>query len=158
MLVSPVPFRATFSAQALAAATAQDVFEIVAPSDKRVQLTELHLGQYTDFGDAAAEILSLLIIRGFTVASNGTAITPISPVQAVFGGTVLRNGNTLANTGTTVTDLATAWNIQAPFFYSSEKLISVPIILAPSERMVIRLTAPADELTFNGTVKFLEGK
>ena len=45
-------FTASFSAVAITAA--QDLFEIVAPSNSRVRLLEIDIGQYTDFGDAQA--------------------------------------------------------------------------------------------------------
>ncbi len=46
-------FSAAFSAVAISAA--QDLFEIVAPSDSRIRLLEIDIGQYSDFGDAAEE-------------------------------------------------------------------------------------------------------
>ncbi len=46
-------FSAAFSAVSVSAA--QDVFELVAPSDSRVRLLEIDIGQYSDFGDAAEE-------------------------------------------------------------------------------------------------------
>ena len=46
-------FSAAFSAAAISAA--QDLFEIVAPSDSRIRLLEIDIGQYSDFGDAAEE-------------------------------------------------------------------------------------------------------
>ena len=58
-------FSAAFAGVAVSAA--QDVFEIVAGSTKRVILRKIFLGQYTDFGDANAEILSVQIIRGYTI-------------------------------------------------------------------------------------------
>src|SRR3990167_9808586 len=50
----------TATVNAVVVSAAQDVFEIVAPQGKRVKIREIVLGQYTDFGDAAAEILSVL--------------------------------------------------------------------------------------------------
>ncbi len=41
-------FSASFSAVAISAA--QDLFEIVAPSDSRIRLLEIDIGQYSDFG------------------------------------------------------------------------------------------------------------
>jgi hypothetical protein len=34
---------------------AQDLFEIVAPSNSEVRIREIKIGQYTDFGDAKAD-------------------------------------------------------------------------------------------------------
>ncbi len=44
-------FTAAFSAVAISAA--QDLFEIVAPSDSRVRLLEIDIGQYSDFADGS---------------------------------------------------------------------------------------------------------
>ena len=45
-------FSAVFTAVAISAA--QDLFELVAPSDSRVRLLEIDLAQYSDFADAEA--------------------------------------------------------------------------------------------------------
>jgi hypothetical protein len=150
-------FAATLVAVAVTAA--QDVFEIVAPSDKMLTIREVLLGQYTDAGDTAAEILSVTIIRGFTVAGTGGA--SVTPASLRGGGgtstaTVLRNNTTVANTGTTATLRSEAWNIQAPYIYSPEE--EERIIMAPGERLVVRITAPADSITLNGTLVYEEGR
>ena len=62
-------FSASFSAVAVSAA--QDVFELVAPSTSRVAIRSISLGQYSDAGDAAAELLSVLIMRGHTTSGPG---------------------------------------------------------------------------------------
>lgn len=68
-------FSATFSAVAVSAA--QDLFEIVAPNTSRVAIRSISLGQYSDAGDAQAEMLSVPLIRGYTT-SGGTSVTPIN--------------------------------------------------------------------------------
>src|SRR3990167_2451126 len=70
-------FTATFSAVAISAA--QDAFEIVASQGSLVKIRAVTLGQYSDFGDPAttAEILSVLIVRGYTTAgTGGSTVTP----------------------------------------------------------------------------------
>jgi len=158
-------YTATFSAVAVSAA--QDVFEITPPANSRVRIRELRLGQYTDFGDAAAEILSVLIIRGYTVSgSNGTAVTPtnVSGHSGALAASsaVEANNTTVANTGSPVTLWADAWNIATPYIFAPT--MPAPrqgwwgehLILAPSQRLVFRITAPADALTMNGTLVFEE--
>jgi hypothetical protein len=134
-------FTATFSA--VAATAAQDVFEIVAP----------------DAGDAAAELLSVLLIRAYTVSgSGGSSVTPanISGHSAAIaaGSTVEANNTTVANTGTPITLLADAWNVQVGWRYLP--LPEERIILEKSQRLVCRITAPADSITLNGTLVFEE--
>lgn len=158
-------YTATFSAIAVSAA--QDVFELVAPATSRVRIREIKLGQYTDFGDAAAEILSVLLIRGFTTSgSGGAAVTPAN-VQGHTGAlaassTVERNNTTVAQDGTGVTLYADTWNIATTWWFAP----SMPsprqgwwgehLIIAPSQRFVVRITAPADSVTCNGTLVFEE--
>jgi hypothetical protein len=68
-------FTATFSAIAVSAA--QDVFELITGATSRIEICEVFLGQYSDVGDAAAEMLSVQIVRGHTVVgSGGAAVTP----------------------------------------------------------------------------------
>jgi hypothetical protein len=148
-------FSATFSAVAVSAA--QDLFEIVAPADSRIAIREIRIGQYSDFGDAAAEILGLTVIKGFTTSgaagSTATAVNRQGHTGAAAStSTVEINNTTLAQDGTGVTVLADAWNIQTPYLYIPD--VDERIVIPVSGRVVIRITAPADSLTMNGTVLF----
>ena len=149
------PYSATFSAIAVSAA--KDLFEITAPSTHRVAIREIRVGQYSDAGDAAAEILSILIIRGYTTTgSGGAAVTPslLIPSDGVAASTVKRNNTTVAADGTPLILMADAWNIQAPFLWLPDQ--NHRLIIAPSQRLVVRITAPADSITTNGTLVFEE--
>ena len=156
-------FTAAFSAVAISAA--QDLFEIVAPSDSRIRLLEIDIGQYTDFGDAAAEILSIAIHRGHTVSgSGGSTVTPenVNPYGRASGATVEANNDTVATTSGKLL-WATAWHLQAGFIWRPPE--DVPrgvdpfrrhILIKPSQRLVIRITVPADPITTNGSILFEE--
>jgi hypothetical protein len=142
-----------------AVAAAQDVFEIVAGPATRVRLHEIRLGQTSDFGDAAAEGLSVTLVRGFTTAgSGGGAVTPAnlfghaSAVPATS--TVKRNNTTLAQDGTGATILSDAWNVADGWRY--EPLNGQMPILEKGQRLVVRISAPADEITLNATLLFEE--
>jgi hypothetical protein len=149
----------------VAVTAAQDVFEITAPATASVLIHDIKLGQYTDFGDAAAEILSVQVIRGFTVSgSNGSAATPV-PMQSwnpTATCAVEVNNTTVANTGTGSIIVSDTWNIAAG--WSLRDALSLPrdefpkngIWLDASERLVVRITAPADSITVNGTLVFEE--
>jgi len=148
---------ATFAAVAVTAA--QDVFEIVAPANSRVAIREIRLGQYSDPGDAQAEMLSVQIIRGYTVSgSGGSTATPVN-VAGHSGAlastvTVEINNTTVANTGTGVVLCADSFNVMGGWrFYPVPE--ERPII-TNSARLVVRITAPADSLTMNGTIVFEE--
>ncbi len=145
------PYSAIFSAIAVSAA--QDLFEITAPTTHRVAITGLHIGQYSDAGDAAAELLSLLIIRGYTTTgSGGAAVTPVAlvPSEATAASTVARNNTGLAADGTPLILVADAWNVQVSYRWEGR------IIIPASTRLVVRITAPADAVTTNGTLVFEE--
>lgn len=136
----------------------QDLFEIVAPADAVVVLHSVHFGQQSDVGDAAEEILRILLSRGQTTSgSGGSSRTPM-PMQfgdPAFGGTVEINNTTQA-TGGTITTLCTwSWNIRGPLDH-----IWTPEtrpVLSPSQRCCFELpAAPADSLTMSGFVTFEE--
>ena len=72
------PFSATAISSAVTAG--YDLFCATAPSNSRVALRAIKLGQHTEFADAQAELLSLLIMTGSTAPSSGGA--PITGVNA----------------------------------------------------------------------------
>lgn len=126
------------------------------------------MSQYSDFGDAQAEILSVLAIRGHTVAgTGGSTITPRNVAghtgAAVAQSVVLANNTTIASGGTPLTMVADGWNVAAGF--SLRDILkpalhrddtSEELILEHGQKMVFRITVPADSLTCNGTLIFEE--
>lgn len=160
-------YSATFSAIAVSAA--QDVFEIVAPADGKIAIRDIKLGQYSDAGDAAAELISVQVIRGFTTTgSGGAAVTPNNLEKhtgaPTTGATVARNNTTLAQTGTGAILVADSMNVAAGWALSdvlgpSDDAFGPQgrIVLQPAERLVVRITIPADALTMNGTLVWEEG-
>lgn len=153
-------FSATFSAIAVSAA--QDVFELTAHATSRIEICEIFLGQYSDSGDAAAEMLSVQIVRGHTTAgSGGAAVTPgnFEPWSRAAVTTVARNNTTIAADGTAVILHSEAFNIQGgwlyrPFKFNNEDNERPKI--AAGGIVVVRITAPADAVTMNGTIKWRE--
>jgi hypothetical protein len=148
-------YSANFGAVAVTAA--QDVFEIVAPSDCIVVIHEIAIEQSSDAGDAQAELLRIQAIKGYTVSgSGGSSVTP-TKMETGFpasGVTVEANNTTVANTGSPVTLFDRAFNVQIGFFWQPTP--ECRIVLSPSERLVVRIPAPADSLTMQGTVIFEE--
>jgi hypothetical protein len=150
-------YTAAFSAVAVAAA--QDVFELVAPEDSQVALRAVRLGQYSDAADAQAEMLSVTLVRGHTTSgAGGAAVTPanLRPEAGAKPGaaTVARNNTTLAANGAPVTLIADSWNVQRGWRYCPRA--DERIVLQNGQRLVVRITAPADEVTLNGTITFEE--
>lgn len=147
-------FSVSFAAVAMSAA--QDVFELVAPTNKRLYLRKIMVGQYSDFGDAQAELISVQIIRGYTVTgSGGSAPTPAAFVPtATSSATVAVNNTTVATGGTAVVLVADTWNVAAGWLWSPapEEVIVIPA----ATRVVVRITAPTDAVTANGTLIYEE--
>lgn len=142
----------TFNAVAVTGAV--DLFEITPADDKPVEIVSIELGQTTEAGDAADEMLGVQIIRGFTTSgSGGSSATPapLKPADTAAGLTAETCNTTLANTGTTTTLHSTAFNVRAGWNYIPP-LDARPVVNQGNTTMVVRMTAPADSATFNGTM------
>lgn len=156
-------FTATFEAVAVAAA--QDLFSLLAHSSSRIAICRIEIGQYSDAGDAASELLPIRFRVGATVAGSvGTAPAPqnTKPWSRVAVTVARANDTTQANTGTIVTKYAGVWNVQAGFLYAPKW---DPENLSLDERLHVDAgtrfvldspSAPADSLTCNGTIWFQE--
>lgn len=148
----PRAYAVTFNAVAITAA--QDLFEISPADDKPVRILGMVLGQYTDFGDAQAEQLGLSIIRGYTASgSGGTAPTPspLDGIDTAAGFAAEVNNTTVANTGTAVTLFSDVWNVQAGYQVWFPEGVQ-PQASQANTTIVVRMTAPADSITTNGTL------
>lgn len=136
----------------------QDFFEINAAATKIVILHAIYLTQSTEVGDAAEEMLQVLIKRGATTSgSGGSAPTAVAmdPQDPAFAGTVEANNTTKATAGTIVTLHSECFNERAGWVYlpTPEMRLFIP----PSGRLTVELaTTPADALTMNGTIYFEE--
>jgi len=148
-------FTATFAAVSVTAA--QDVWELVMPATTKGRLREVRIGQYSDAGDTEAELLSVQIIRGYTTTgSGGAAATPanLRSWSRAAAATVKRNNTTVAQDGTAVVLLADTFNVASGFWYRPP--VEEMIYLDNGERLVVRITAPADGLTTSSTLVFEE--
>lgn len=132
-----------------------DLLEISAPSDMVVTIRSIRIGQVTEFGDAAAEMLDISITRYTGADGAGSSITPqphiVSDTAATA--TVRGPGTEGASKGTPF--IREAWNIQAGWLYqpTPEELI----YLSPSGKLAIALPiAPDDSTDFEGTITFEE--
>lgn len=137
----------------------QDFFEIAAPSTMVVFIHWIELTQSTETGDAAEEMLSILLKRGVgsTTGSGGSTPTPVKleTGNPSASSTVKANNTTKMTAGTITTVHASTWNERAQWLWLPTP--ELRIVLAPSERLTVELgTTPADSLTCNGTVYFEE--
>lgn len=148
-------YSASFSAVAVSAAV--DVFEVLAATGKPFVLHEIVIAQSSDYGDAQAEGLSVLIKRAtgsYTSGSGGSTATPARHLtnDAAAGPTVETNNTTQASAGSgaLTTVRAEAFNVQAGYQYLPPP--EQRILFLPAEALVVSITAPADAVTLSGTV------
>ena len=151
----------TVSFSAVAVSAAVDLFEALAASAKPFILHELTVAQSSDYGDAAAEGLSILLKKAtgsYTSGSGGSTATPRphSTNDAAAGPTVETNNTTQASAGSgaLLTMRAEAFNVQAGYQY-----LPTPeqrMVFLPTEACVVSITAPADAVTLSGTLVFEE--
>src|SRR5688500_6149223 len=120
----------------------QDLFEIVAAAGGPLRIHAIYLGQTSDVGDAAEEILRVRILRGHTTSgSGGSTVTP-APLRSAgtaFGGTCEANNTTPATAGSPVTCHVDAFNIRAGWVYVPTPETRIEV--AASERIVINMPA-----------------
>jgi hypothetical protein len=124
-----------------------------------VAIREITVGQYSDFADAQAELISVLIRRGHTsTGTGGTTLTPQTRTgltgATAAASVVKANNTTVASGGTAVDLIADTFNVAAG--WSHRPLPEERIILQPGVRLVCRITAPTDAITTNGTLVFEE--
>jgi hypothetical protein len=153
-------FTFPFSATALTTQGSVDLWCVTAPSNARVAIREIVLGQYSDPGDAQAEMLSLVFMSGSTAPSSGTAITGLNinrystASTPATGCSVVGPSTTLASTVSASVIRAETWNVAGGYRY-----YPVPAerpIIGMSQRVLIRMTVPNDALTINGTLMLQE--
>lgn len=148
----PRTYAVSFNAVAITAA--QDLFEISPADDKPVRLLGLVVGQYSDVGDANSENLGISIIRGYTASGSGGSTptpAPMDGIDTAAGFAAETNNTTVANTGTAVTLWSDVWNTQAGYVNWFPEGAQ-PQASQANTTIVVRITAPADSVTTNGTL------
>ena len=146
---------------AVAVSAAQDLFEVLASSGKPFILHEVVVAQSSDYGDAEAEGLSILIKKAtgsYTSGSGGSTVTPAKHAtnDAAAGPTAEINNTTQASAGSgaLTTIRAEAFNVQAGYQYLPTPEQRITFLAA--EAVVVSVTAPADAITVSGTLVFEE--
>lgn len=142
---------------AVAVSAAQDLFEVLAATGKPFYLHEIVVGQSSDYGDAAAEGLTISIKKAtgsYTSGSGGSTPTPVKHAtnDAAAGPTPECNNTTqaAAGSGALTTIRSDAFNIQGGFQYMPTP--EQRILFLPAEACVVSITAPADAVTMSGTL------
>lgn len=146
---------------AVSVSAAQDLFEVLAASGKPFFLHEIVIAQASDYGDAQAEGLSILIKRAtgsYTSGSGGSTVTPAKHLtnDAAAGPTAKLNNTSQAATGSgaLTTIRADAFNVQAGYQYMPTP--EQRLFFLPAEAVVVSITAPTDAVTMSGTLVFEE--
>jgi hypothetical protein len=136
-------------------AAAFDAFELLAASGKPFILHEIVLGQSSDYGDAAAEGLSVQIKRAtgsYTSGSGGSSVTPTKNTNdpaAAATADVMNTTQALVGSGTLTTLRAEPFNVQAGYQYLPPPEQRKTFL--PSEACIVSVSAPADAVTISGT-------
>jgi len=146
-------YYATFQEQGVS--ELQDLFELNAPAAGIVVLHEVVLTQSSDAGDSESEQLNVLIHRGSTSGSGGSAVTPVKKESgdAAAASTVEVNNTSQSTEGDVIRQ--ESFNVMAGLqtMWTPE----MRPIISNSGRIVISLkTVPADLLTMSGTITFEE--
>lgn len=154
-------YTATFDSVAVSAL--QDLFEIKAHANRPVVIHDWHIGQTSDTGDSAEELLRVEARRGVLAVTSGSGGSTVIPVplnyyDAAFGGTVETNNTTRATAGSpdTLNIIGQyVWNVRVPMdkIYTPETRIVIP---ANGTFTLGLPAAPGDALTMSGTITFEE--
>lgn len=151
-------YAANFSAQAITTAT--DLHELTPAADRPIIVMGLVVGQTTDLGDAAEEVLMIGVYRDATAGSGGTAATEYTYSNTAAAATAtcaVRQLGT-ASTGGTLIDII-PWNIRVPlmWFPIPEMRPKFSNIAAEGPTSTFRLiAAPADSLTVSSVIYWTE--
>ena len=138
----------------VAVSAQQDLFQLealVVPA----KLLAVYLSQTNIVGDAAEEILSILIRRVTDAVTNDVAEVQLDPGSAAANADLAINETTELVTGAEIVH-AEAWNIRMPFIYLPVPELR-PIITIGDAIVVNLNTTPGGSTTMSGTLYFEEG-
>lgn len=144
----------TVEAEAVAVTAAVDIVELTPGDDKPVQIYGLFLGQSSDFGDAAEEILRYRVIRGHTTGGSlGAAPTPrpLDRSGPAAGFTAETNNTTVATLGTTHNLHSDCFNIRVGEKLWIPENSEWDASQGDTTILVRLMAAPVDSLTMSQT-------
>lgn len=134
-----------------------DFFELDANDQKPIELVGLFIGNKSQVGDAQEQMVAWAIVRGHTVAGNGTATTPrLSDASDLAASFIARTvSSTPASGGTPVTLHADTFNIRTGLQIIFPELIR-PKTQAADLLCVRLLTALTATAVLSGTAYIRE--
>ena len=139
----------------VAVSAAQDLFTLISPASLyAIRLINLLITQDSDEGDAQAEMLNILIHKGTTTGSGGSAATPVGLNHSKsYGGSARVNDTSQGTEGAKI--WTSSFNIMTgldKFWHEDERFTA-----ENGERLIVELQdAPNDELTMSGVLTFEE--
>lgn len=152
--VYTVPFAAT-----VLTTNPVDLWCITAGSNTRVAVRSISVGQITESAASTSEFpLSMQVMRGSTGASAGTAIAAVN-VRGHSGAptassSCLGPSTTLASSASATLVVSEAWAVDNGWNY--RPCDDEQIVLDPSQRLAVRMSAPDDAMTIVGTLTLQE--
>lgn len=150
----------------IAVTAVQDLLALLAHSSSRIAICRIEANQFSDFGDAASEMLAYTLKRSTTTPTFGSGGTAPTVRNVKHWGraavtTARANDTTQAADGAPVTLVASAFHISAGLIYAprfgSDDYIDERITVEAGHRFVVSLdSTAADSLSFSGTIWFEE--
>jgi len=149
----------TVEFEGVAVTAAVDFFQLTPADDKPIEIIGVFLGQSSDLGDAASEILRYRVIRGHaTTGSGGASPTPrpLNRSGAAAGFTAMTNNTTVATAGTAINLHSDVFHIAAGLPLWLPEGCEWEASQADTLIVVRLMAAPTDSLTMSGTLYVVE--
>jgi len=131
-----------------------DLWEITCADDKPVEIVAVFLGNKSEVGDAADEMLSITIVRGNTSGGSGGSNSteqPLDPSDGAASFSVVERNSTIASSGTEARLVSDTFNVRGGLQWIFPEMMRPKSI--QGSLLVVRLhSAVADDLTLNGTI------
>lgn len=151
----------TATVQLAAVTVIQDFFQLLAAAAVPIVIHSIRIGQSTEAGDAAAEMLRIRLARtDFTInGSGGSTLTPEahSPASPAASTVVEANNTTLSTVQVPI--LEDVFNVQAGWLYVPTERERLIIPAGVTNGFIVGLpVAPADPMDMTGSIIFEEIK
>lgn len=147
----------TASQDAQAITTAVDILHGTMADDVPIELWGLDMGNTTDLGDAAEEVLRIGIYSGVSGGGGGTALTEVALHRLGPTASTAWVGQGTASTGGTLRKTI-YWNVRqaGPAWVAIHELATVRSNAANDPIAIRLLAAPADSITLSYEVTWSE--
>lgn len=134
---------------------ATDLFEFTVAANRAIRIHHWHVTQRSDLGDTNEEVVNLVLKKGVTAGSGGSAVTPIAMDLSAAAFTTVNRTVTTPATGGVEQWGPRGWNIRIPedHWLTPE---TAPRIDAADDPAVLWMGAPADHILVSGYLIFEE--